>query len=156
MAKSNFLPRLGMLFMATIFLMSCAPAVTTAGSTPTFSPTNTARVIEQSTETPLPEIEVGVVEVDLLNIREGPGTSYTILGSLNKGEKFYILGDAVNSTNNRWLLISLSDKFLGWVIGDQTYVSWQQEIVDLTTYLIWQRNMEAAKSVLLSLTPTPQ
>jgi len=83
---------------------------------------------------------VGVVEVDLLNIRERPGTNYPILNSLAKGEKFYILGEVVNSTSNTWLLISSSADSLGWVIGDQTYVTLQKETVDLSTYLIWQKN----------------
>jgi len=99
---------------------------------------------------------VGVVEVDLLNIREGPGTNYPILGSLAKGEKFYILGEVVNGTSNRWLLISSSSDSFGWVAGDQTYVTVQKEIVDLSTYLIWQKNLDTAKSVLIALTPTPQ
>jgi len=95
------------------------------------------------------------VEVNLLNIREGPGTSYPILGSLNKGEKFYILGELVNSTNNKWLIVSPSSNSFGWVTGDQSYVTVQKEIVDLSTYLIWQKNVETAKSLLISLTPTP-
>jgi uncharacterized protein YgiM (DUF1202 family) len=96
------------------------------------------------------------VVVDLLNIREGPGTSYPILGSLDQDEKFYIPGEVVNSTNNRWLLISPSENSFGWVIGDQTYVTVQKEIVDLSTYLVWQKNVDAAKSVLIRLTATPE
>jgi len=99
---------------------------------------------------------VGVVEVDLLNIREGPGTNYPILNSLAKEEKFYVLGEVVNSTGNKWLLIRSSPDSFGWVIGDQTYVMVQKETVDLSTYLIWQKNIESAKSVLSALTPTPQ
>ena len=49
------------------------------------------------------------------------------------------IGEVVNSTNNKWLLISLSPDSFGWVIGDQTYVTVQQETVDLSTYLIWQK-----------------
>ena len=157
MTRQTFLPTLGILFIATLFLVSCAPAATSIGTTPTLPPTNTvAPPVQGSTETPIPEVPVGVVEVDLLNVREGPGTNYPILSSLNKGEKFYILGEVVNSTSNKWLLISPSPDVLGWVIGDQTYVTVQKEAVDLTTYLIWQKNMEAAKSALSALTPTPQ
>lgn len=159
MAKFYFFSHPGLIVMGIIFLVSCAPVATTVGTTPTPAPTNTAPVLQteqNSTATPLPEVTVGVVEVDILNIREGPGTNYPILSSLHRGEKFYILSEVVNTTRNTWLLISPSDKLLGWVIGDQTYVTVQQEMVDLSTFLIWQRNMEAAKSVLLSLTPTPQ
>ena len=157
MAKHFLLLWLGTLFIGLLFLVSCAPVATTVGTTPTSPPpaTNTAPAVQIFTPTPIPEVTVGVVVVDLLNIREGPGTSYPILGSLNKDEKFYILGDVVNSTNNRWLLISPSENSFGWVIGDQSYVTVQKEIVDLSTYLIWQKNVDSAKSILISLTPTP-
>lgn len=158
MTKQVFLLRLGIFFIGILFLVSCAPVATSIGTTPTLPPTNTAPAVigQNSTTTPVPEVVVGVVEVDLLNIREGPGTNYPILSSLAKGEKFYILGEVVNNTNNKWLLISPSDDSFGWVIGDQTYVTVQKEIVDLSSYLIWQKNLEAAKSVLIALTPTPQ
>jgi uncharacterized protein YgiM (DUF1202 family) len=155
MTKHFFL-RLGILFIGILFLVSCAPVPTTVGTTPTLPPTNTPPIEQNSTATPIPEVAIGVVVVDLLNIREGPGTSYPILGSLSKDEKFYILGDVVNSTGNRWLLISPSENSFGWVIGDQTYVTVQKEIVDLSTYLIWQKNVDTAKAILLALTPTPQ
>jgi len=156
MAKHFLLLGLGTLFIGLLFLVSCAPVPTTVGTTPTPPSTNTPPAVQISTATSIPEVMVGVVEVDLLNIREGPGTSYPILGSINKGEKFYILGDIVNSTNNRWLLISPSENSFGWVIGEQTYVTVQKEIVELSTYLIWQKNIDAAKSILIALTPTPQ
>jgi uncharacterized protein YgiM (DUF1202 family) len=156
MAKQNFPARYPLLFMGILFLASCAPAATTVGTTPTLPPTNTPPAIQNPTETPIPEVTVGVVVVDLLNIREGPGTNYPIVGSLDKDEKFYILGDVVNSTNNKWLLIIPSENIFGWVTGDQTYVTVQREIVDLSTYLIWQKNIDTAKAILSALTPTPQ
>ena len=158
MTKQLLLRRIGILFIAILFLVSCAPVATSIGTTPTLPSTNTAPavIVQDSTATPVPEVVVGVVEVDLLNIREGPGVNYPILSSLPKGEKFYILGEVVNSTNNKWLLISPSSDAFGWVIGDQTYVTVQKEIVDLSSYLIWQKNLDAAKSVLIALTPTPQ
>jgi uncharacterized protein YgiM (DUF1202 family) len=157
MAK-HFLFRFGIIFIGILFLVSCAPVATTVGTTPTPASISTATAvqsIENSTATPIPEVTVGVVEVDLLNIREGPGINYPILGSLAKGEKFYILNEVVNSTNNKWFLISSSEDSFGWVIGDQTYVTMQKEIVDLSTYLIWQKNIDTAKSLLSALTPTP-
>lgn len=144
------------ILILAIFLSNCAPVATTVGTTPTRPPTDTPEAVPLSTATPIPAIAVGVVNVDLLNIREGPGTNYPILTSLPKDEKFYILADILNSTNNHWLLISPSANTFGWVIGDQTYVTIQNETVDLSTYLIWQKNMETAKSILLALTPTPQ
>ena len=158
MTKHLILSRFGIIFIGILLLVSCAPVATTVGTTPTAQPTGTptAATVQIATETPVPEVEVGVVEVDLLNIREGPGTNYPILGSLAKGEKFYILGEVVNNTNNKWLLISPTADSFGWVIGDQTYVTVQKEIVDLSSYLIWQKNIDTAKSILAALTPTPQ
>ena len=157
MERRFLLPQLGLL-LVVLMLVSCAPVATSFGTTPTRPSTDTpvpAVTKQASTETPIPEVVVGVVEVDLLNVREGPGTNYPILSSLAKGEKFYILGEVVNSTSNKWLLISSTTDSLGWVIGDQTYVSVQSETVDLSAYLIWQKNMDEARSVLIALTPTP-
>jgi uncharacterized protein YgiM (DUF1202 family) len=158
MTKHLFFPRFRILYIGILLLVSCAPVATTVGTTPTAQPagTPTAPTVQIATETPIPEVEVGVVEVDLLNIREGPGTNYPILGSLAKGEKFYVLSEVVNNTNNKWLLISPTTDSFGWVIGDQTYVTVQKEIVDLSSFLIWQKNIDAAKLILAALTPIPQ
>lgn len=157
MRKTLFPPSFGVWLIGILLLVSCAPVATTVGMTPTLGPTDTALAptVQSSTATPIPEVEVGVVEVDLLNIREGPGTNYPILGSLAKGEKFFILGVVVNSTNNTWLLISRTADSLGWVTGDQTYVTVQKEIVDLNTYLILLKNKDTAEAILIALTPTP-
>jgi uncharacterized protein YgiM (DUF1202 family) len=157
MVNHFFLLRLGIVIIGILFLVSCAPAAASATPAPTLPSTSAAPAEQISTSTPIPEVMVGIVEVDLLNIREGPGTNYPILNVLAKGEKFYILGEVVNSTNNKWLVVSSSgSSALGWVIGDQTYVTVQKEVVDLSTYLEWQKNMDTAKTILLALTPTPQ
>ena len=145
-----------LVIICILFLVACT-ATAPATQKPVVEPTLTQVPVNTQipTSTPIPEIIVGVVEVDLLNIREGPGTSYPILNSLNKGEKFYILGEITNNTNNKWLLINPSEATFGWVIGDQTYVTIQKELVDLSTYLIWQRNVENAKSTLLAVTASP-
>lgn len=141
------------LFIAVLFLVGCAPANGDAASDPTT--VKTSLDTQSITPTPIPEVTVGIVEVDLLNIREGPGTSYPTLGTLEKGEKFYVLGDAMNSTNNRWFLISLPNNTFGWVIGDHSYVTVQKEIVDFATYSTWQKNVIAAKSASLTATTSP-
>ena len=145
------------LFIVVLFLASCAPKDTSTASQPTQQPTSvkTSLDTQVSTATPVPEIEVGVVVVDTLNVREGPGTSYPTVGSLNMGEKFYVLADMINSTNNKWLLVSLSDSSMGWVIGDQSYVTVQKETVDPQTYSMWQKNMAAAQAELIAVTSGP-
>ncbi len=145
------------LFVVVLFLAGCARTspMTDTEAPPTNIPTHTQEIPTVPTSAPPSEVTVGVVQVDVLNIREGPGTSYPTVGLLNKGEKFYILGDVINSTNNKWLLVSSSNNSLGWVIGDQSHVTLQQELVDSDTYLTLQKNVDSAKSVLLQLTATP-
>ena len=154
--KKQFFPlRLEIILIMLVLLVSCTPAAPTEASPPTSAPTNVPANVQNPTSTPVPEVVVGVVVVDTLNVREGPGTSYPIVRSLNVGEKFYILGEITNNTNNKWLLINPSEGAFGWVIGDQTYVTIQREIVDLATYLIWQKNVEDGKALLVISTPSP-
>lgn len=155
MAKQIFSCRFGIIMIGVLILVSCAPASPSAVAQPTLAVVDTPTTAQIAAPTPIPEIIVGVVEVDTLNIREGPGTSYPIIKSLTKGEKFYILGDVTNNTNNKWLLINPSEGSFGWVTGDQSYVTIQKEIVDLSTYLIWQKNVEDAKAALVTATASP-
>ncbi len=139
------------LLIAVLFLASCAPKNTSAVSQPTS--VKTSLDTQSSTAIPNPEIEVGVVVVNVLNVREGPGTSFPAVGSLNKGEKFYVLGETTNSTNDKWLLISLPDNSFGWVVGQQSYVAVQKQTVDPDTYSTWQKNVAAAKSLIPVTSP---
>lgn len=93
--------------------------------------------------------------MNTLNVREGPGVNFPAVGSLNQDEKFYILGETVNGTGNRWLLISLSDSSFGWVTGDRSYVTTQKEMVDFNAYSTWQKDVEAAKSAALIPVTSP-
>ena len=139
------------LFVFVLFLASCAPKSTSAAPQPT--PVNTSLDIQTSTAIPNPEIEVGVVVVNVLNVRQGPGTSFPSVGSLNQGEKFYVLGETTNSTNDKWLLISLSDNSFGWIVGQQSYVTVQKQAVDPDTYSTWQKNVAAAQSLIPVTSP---
>ncbi|HSB03290.1 MAG TPA: SH3 domain-containing protein [Anaerolineales bacterium] len=144
------------LLILVLFLASCAPKSTSATPQPTQPPSVKASLNTQSSPpTSIPEIKVGVVVVNSLNVRQGPGVNFMAVGSLNKGEKFYILGETMNSTNNKWLLVSLPDSSIGWVTGDQSYVTVQMETVDSDTYSTWQKNMEAAKSASLIPVTSP-
>jgi len=155
MTKHLISRRLAIIGTGILFLVSCAPAGPTAVAQPTLAAVDTPASAPIASPTPVPEIIVGVVEVDTLNVREGPGTSYPIVRSLNKGEKFYILGDVTNNTNNKWLLINPSEGSFGWVSGDQSHVTIQKEIVDLGTFLIWQKNVEDAQALLVTSTASP-
>ncbi len=139
------------LLIAVLFLASCAPKNTSAVSQATS--VKTSLDTQSSTAISNPEIEVGVVVVNVLNVREGPGTSFPAVGSLNKGEKFYVLGETTNSTNDKWLLISLPDNSFGWIVGQQSYVAVQKQTVDPDTYSTWQKNVAAAKSLIPVTSP---
>lgn len=148
------------LLIVVLLLAGCANIrpMTETASPPTPTQTTVVKTsLDIKTSTPAPggEIEVGVVVVESLNVREGPGTSFPAVASLSQGEKFPILGQRINSTNNKWLLISLSDNSFGWVIGDQSYVTIQKESVDSSTYSTWQKNVEAGKAVLAEFSSTP-
>lgn len=148
-------PIRSVIFLIVVLLIGCAPAAT---SEPTQSDPTAIEPdsnFQNPTSTPIPEIVVGVVVVDALNVREGPGTSYPVVSSLVKDETFYILGEVTNNTNNKWLLIDPSQGPFGWVTGDQSYVTIQHQIVDLATYLIWQKNVEDSKSLLIISTASP-
>lgn len=52
-----------------------------------------------------------------LNVRKGPGTSYSIVGKLDNGAKVKII-----DTNNKWEKIQYND-MEGWVLSEYLYVS---------------------------------
>ncbi len=136
------------LLIFVLFLASCAPKAAKAVPQ-SEQPTSVVKAsldTQNTPPTPIPELEAGVVVVNILNVRQGPGTSFPTVGSLHQGDKFYVLGETTNSTNNKWLLISLSNNSFGWVTGDKIYVTVQQESVDADTYSTWQKNLAAAKS----------
>lgn len=141
------------LFVLVLLLASCAPKNTSAVSQPTS--VKASLDAQNPTAAPVHDIETGVVVVSSLNVRQGPGTSFPAVGSLSQGEKFYVLGETTNSTNNKWLLVRLPDNTFGWVIGDRSYVTVQQETVDADTYSTWQKNVEAAKSQALIPVTSP-
>ena len=58
----------------------------------------------------------GTVTANVLNVRSGASTSYSIVGKLSKGEKVEIL-----LSNNGWHKIQYSQDNTGWVCND--YVS---------------------------------
>ena len=60
--------------------------------------------------------DTGTVTANVLNVRSGASTSYSIVGKLSKGEKVEIL-----LSNNGWHKIQYSQDNTGWVCDD--YVS---------------------------------
>lgn len=58
------------------------------------------------------------VTANVLNVRSGASTSYSIVGKLSKGEKVEILG-----SNDGWNKIKYSQNNIGWVKSDYITVS---------------------------------
>jgi uncharacterized protein YgiM (DUF1202 family) len=59
------------------------------------------------------------IVTDALNVRSGPGTSYGVVASAKRGEKYTVTGQNGNCT---WLKIAGGGKALGWVSGNKAYV----------------------------------
>jgi hypothetical protein len=51
----------------------------------------------------------------VLNVRDGPGTSYGIIGRLGRGDEVLVLGRADDGS---WCQVGLEDGGLGWVSSD--------------------------------------
>ena len=99
---------------------TATPSVT---DTPVPSPTPEPTV---PTSTPTPRTPVGAVNVEVLNLRGGPDTSYGIRAKLMTGEKLNLLGRNELGT---WLAVSTLDGATGWVAAE--YVDIDVMILDL-------------------------
>lgn len=69
---------------------------------------------EEATATPEPVLPEAVVNIQLLNIRSGPSTAHTILGSANAGQSFPVTGK--NELGDWWEIDFNGQK--GWVFSD--------------------------------------
>lgn len=84
---------------------------------PTFTDTPDSRGSTRETKAtatawPTQEPPVAIVNVDVLNVRSGPGTIFSILGKVHKGEEFEITGK--NPGMGDWLEIYYRGR-TGWV-----------------------------------------
>nr|HMN30371.1 SH3 domain-containing protein [Caldilineaceae bacterium] len=67
-------------------------------------------------------LSAGIVRVvsESLNVRSGPGTNYSRISSVNRGDELVVVGQ----TNNcDWLQVVLASGGIGWVSGGNQYVS---------------------------------
>jgi hypothetical protein len=63
-----------------------------------------------------PVAKIGMVLVNDLNMRVGPGVANSIRGVLNKGQSIEIQGEAKNGTTT-WLYVKTPGNYYGWVSG---------------------------------------
>ena len=91
--------------------VAIAPPVDSAPLTQTTAVSTTAAV--DATATPAAVKTPGLkVEVDIINVRTGPGTDYGLVGTATLGEKFDIKGRNAEKT---WYLICCVNGQEGWV-----------------------------------------
>ena len=82
--------------------------------TPTLVATATpGEDLPTSTRTPQPA--VGYVNVDLMNVRSGPGAEYQVITQIAKGTLVVIIGTNLDRT---WWEARLPDGTVGWVFGE--------------------------------------
>lgn len=57
-------------------------------------------------------IKTAVISEDVVNVRSGPGTSYSVLTKVGKGDTYQVL-----SQSSDWYQISINNETAGWVAG---------------------------------------
>jgi hypothetical protein len=62
---------------------------------------------------------IAEIEVNTLNVRQGPGTSYAVLGVVHRGDRCPVVGQEKNG----WLPITTPDGQAGWISGDAQFVT---------------------------------
>ncbi len=82
---------------------------------PTWTPTHTYTPTPPSpptpTYTPVPTPITGIVTIENLNVRWGPGTDYGYVGAVYKDDEVTILG---RNPSRNWLRVVTPDKRIGW------------------------------------------
>ena len=96
-------------------------------ATATSGPTLGTTIAPSDTVQPDSGQRLSAVTTDLLNIRAGPGTNYTIVGQLQEGETITIIG---KSPDGLWWRIDR-----GWVSATYVKVSGDASAVPVTTAL---------------------
>lgn len=72
---------------------------------------------EESNTTPAPTVVYATVTTDVLNVRSGPSTGYSVIGTLSYGSKVEAI-----ATNNGWIKIKYGTS-TGYISGDYATLS---------------------------------
>ena len=97
------------LLLGITALSACASrAATAATATATTSSPPTKRISPTLTPEPTPAPYV-IVEV-MMNVRNGPGTEFNVIGQIESQKKYLVIGKHVD-----WWLVDLGDNQSGWV-----------------------------------------
>lgn len=87
-------------------------------------------VLSFDDETEEPPAAVAVVNVPTLNVRQGPGVGYSIIGTLNRNARVVALGRANASCS--WILIELPGGEKGWISGNAQFVTLEGDCARLS------------------------
>lgn len=117
-----------LVLLALTIVVGCGPAPTpepTATPTPPPPPTDTPTPTDTPVPTPVPSPTPtpqpeAVVAVDLLNLRDGPGTNYDVLTMMEEGTRLKVVG---RTEANDWLKVVTADGREGWVFAEMVTVS---------------------------------
>ena len=124
------------LLVVTVALSDCASAETTSWmATATTSRTLATQVPLTFTPKPTPESYV-MVDVTM-NVRNGPGNEFDVIGQIESQKKYPVIGKHVD-----WWLVDLGNHQSGWVYAP----------VNVTRFV---GNAEAIPDIASPLTPTP-
>ena len=104
-------------------IQSATPVVPTPAPTvaPTAAPTTAATAVPTVAPTPLPTVQptpavpIAVITAVTVNVRSGPGTDYTPVGSLVAGQTCAVIGRNQAAT---WWQLSCPGATSGWVFGE--------------------------------------
>lgn len=98
---------------------TAAPTETpTAVVSPTLPPTFTPAPSATPSPTPTPA-SFAIINVRLLNVRQGPGIEYPIVGEAALGSRFTITGQSANQS--WWQICCIADE-PGWVFGESVLI----------------------------------
>ena len=129
-------------------------ATPTPKPTPTPTPKPTATPTPKPTATPTPSIEETATATDYVNLRKGPGTSYGVIRTLDKGEELEVL----DSTNPDWVKVRTSKNETGWCSTE--YIQFSSEegsgteetlVAKTTDYLNLRKGAGTSYDVILTL-----
>jgi hypothetical protein len=121
------------------------------------SPSRTPNQISQKTptKTPLPKKPVAVITVEKLNIREGPGIWYPVVGSALKGEELFMLKDIENYQNQTWYSVVMPENSIAWIIGEEGYITEKLVTVTFSEYQAIERAYKKAEEFYKQTLITP-
>jgi hypothetical protein len=132
------------ILVTALFIVSACTTAPTQRPTPIpkTSPTKTI-----PTSTPLPQLLTVTVVLPSLNVRSGPGRDFQIVGYVNQGDEFYVLGKYYDLYAQQWFIISPKNNSFGWIDGESKFVTQKMVTVDSTAYESILNNVEQARVI---------